>query len=485
MIESIEPIDNFNFGILRSCFNNINNKYINCLSKEEIAKYILLINSFTKREKIIVITRKINNILSGKIKNEELLHKEKCYLQLLLKSISFNKIEAEFYWQNKCKTSIYKKNKNVLIEAAAIHPLVDGKPGIEFKEHLELAIELFNIEKKAGNNPIIYVPGSLHYITNSKNNSIEIDAKPLSEAGKEFLIKEGIPEICIRANKSNIDIKKDEGVYNTSDECLVSTQIAKKENCGRIISIVSPVQIYRKALFYLEFGYIPEIYSTGSEKTMHNYIDEIFWSLYIIYRNDQDWQNGFMSYLTRKERDIDYLDKIKNYKEDIEKILDVGPGIPESVLEKKQLWVELYNIAKENMNLAKKRNKNILIDLMRVTENTSLELKRIEKLVKENNNCKVTLIYNSNVRDEDIINLFSKYSNVEISYIEKGNIDKIAQIFINGNYNKFLGMYPSYIAIDRVIEYVKKGILPTVSTLPDKKEDYIGYISKLYDNVLN
>ena len=56
-----------------------------------------------------------------------------------------------------------RKNK-VLIEVAAQHPLINGKPGEEFEHRLKKGIQIYNAEKEKGNNPIIYVPGSLHSI---------------------------------------------------------------------------------------------------------------------------------------------------------------------------------------------------------------------------------------------------------------------------------------------------------------------------------
>ena len=263
--------------------------------------------------------KKINDIYFG---NTKYVDKEVVYTILLLKSIPFNKQEADVYWNNRYESIPTNNTKNVLIEIAAIHPLVDGKPGKEFEEHLLQGMELYELEKQKGNNPIIYIPGSLRYIINKTTNEMEVEAMPLAEAGKKFLISHGIPENIIRANLSNIEFKGENGVYNSADECYVATQIAKKENCGRIISVVSPVQIYRKALFYNEFGFNPEIYATGTEKTAHNYIGEIFWSLYLTYMNDQDWQYSFLSFLTRKERNLDFSNKIIDYKDIVTDILN-------------------------------------------------------------------------------------------------------------------------------------------------------------------
>lgn len=362
--------------------------------------------------------------------------------------------------------------------------MINGKPNLEFQEHLIQGIELYNIEKSKGNNPIMYIPGSLHYVINQDTQKPQVDEQPLSEAGKQFLIEHGIPESAIRANTINLDIKGKDGVYNSGDECYVATQIAKNENCGRIISVVSPVQLYRKALFYQEFGYNPEIYATGSEKTAHNYIGEMFWSLYITYMNDQDWQVGFLSYLTRKERDIDYRDRIKNYSDVVDDILKNGPSIPEEVFAQRKEWMKLYDLAKQNMSLASGNNTNILIDLVRTEGQAELELKRLKQLIQENSDTEITILQDSCSDVSDIVEAIKQYPSVKMIKLSKRNQKNISEIFTSGNYKKFFGMYPSPISMKETVGYIKNGIIPTVSTLPDEKLNYIDNVSSLYDEVL-
>lgn len=480
-------ISNVDLGILKSAFltpNRENVLYTGTLTNEEVAKYMRYISTLTRSEKLEIITQKMNDIYQGKYKDESLLNKEESYIVLLLKSIPFNKEEADYYWKDRFQSAIHNETKNVLIEVAAMHPLDNGKPGTEFQDRLIQAIELYNIEKGKGNNPIIYIPGSLHYVMNSKNNTPQIDSQPLSEAGKEFLIKQGIPESAIRANIINLDIKGEDGVYNSGDECYVATQIARNENCGRIISVVSPVQIYRKALFYQEFGYNPEIYATGSEKTAHNYIGETFWSLYITYMNDQDWQTGFISYLTRKERDIDYPNKVKDYQDVIDAILKNGPGIPQNVFDQKKEWMQLYNSAKENMDSANAEKENILIDLIRTDGKADFELKRIGQLMQENGDVEITILVDKTTDIKDISELTSKYPSVRIVTLDKRNKKDISKTFKNGNYKKFFGMYPSSISMKQSVEYIKEGVIPVVSSLPDELPNYIENISALFEEVM-
>lgn len=93
-----------------------------------------------------------------------------------------------------------EENNKVLIEVAAQHPLVDGlKPQIEFELRLKKALQIYEKEKKNGNKPIIYVPGSLHSI--KVNGEWQTDKIPLSEAGRNFLVEHGIPEESIRSEE--------------------------------------------------------------------------------------------------------------------------------------------------------------------------------------------------------------------------------------------------------------------------------------------
>ena len=101
---------------------------------------------------------------------------------------------------------------SVLIEVAAQHPLTDGKyPNEEFTKRLLLGIQLFENERKSGNNAEIYVPGSIHSYMGVA------DQISLSEAGKQFLIKKNIPSEAIRGDELNSKYKGERGVYSSAD----------------------------------------------------------------------------------------------------------------------------------------------------------------------------------------------------------------------------------------------------------------------------
>ena len=489
-------LEHIDLGVLKSAFLTPDREhplYIDALSDEEKIKYLEELQLLTIEEKRAEIIKKFNKIqncqIKAKNKKDEEIDKETTYLILLLKSIPFTeKKDADYYWNNRYDYSNKEKSGKVLIEVAAAHPLIKGKPKPEFKERLLQAIELYNYEKAKGNSPIIYIPGSLHYIEDKETGEKLVDAKPLSEAGKEFLIENGIPEESICANMRNIDYKGEDGVYNSADECYVATQIAKEQGCQRIISITSPVTIYRKALIYNELGYNPEIYSVGTEELNHNYIGELFWSLYITYMNDQDWQSGFLAFLTRLERDIDYPHTLGENLYRIQNIINNGKenSIPQNVRAQREKWMNYYKTAQKNMKNANTTNANVLIDLIRVNGKSEFEIERIKSILnsnlEENPDTKVVILFNPSGNIEDLIKLSNQYPSIILE--PKGEKSNVVSTYKNRDFRKFYEMYPSSIAMKRAVEYIKEGVIPIVSSVPDENANYIEQISDLLDEVL-
>lgn len=485
-------LNDIELGVLKSAFLVPEREYplyTDALSNDEKIKFLEEIQNLSLEEKRKRIIEQFNKIQSCQMKDED-TERETTYLILLLKSIPFTKKEdADYYWNNRYDYSKKEKDGKVLIEVAAAHPLINGEPKLEFEERLLQAIELYNHEKNKGNDPIIYIPGSLHYIENRETGEKKVDAEPLSEAGKKFLIKHGIPEEAIRANMSNLDYKEEEGVYNSADECYVATRIANDEQCKRIISIISPVPIYRNALIYNELGFNPEIYAVGTEELNHNYIGETFWSLYITYMVDQDWQSGFLSFLTRLERDIDYPSTLGENLERIQNIIKEGKTntIPSNVQEQRKIWMELYNKAKTNMENAGNTKKDILVDLTRVEGKNDFERARIISILKknleENPDTKMVILYNQDDDIEDIIELSKLHPTIVLE--PKGEKTEIADKFKNGNFRKFYEMHPSSIAMKDAIEYIREGIVPIVSTVPEENPNYVEPISELLQEVLS
>ena len=155
-------------------------------------------------------------------------------------------IEAKFKTQG--RKNLYKK---ILIEVAAQHPLKEGKfPEEEYAKRLDIACELIDEDT------YIYLPGSLHIS----------DEMPLSEAGKEYLLKKGVPEDRI--------ITTEDEVYNSTDECKVASRILLENEFAELIFICSPAQLMRKALSYISFGVYPSFKIASCDELFHSYVEE-------------------------------------------------------------------------------------------------------------------------------------------------------------------------------------------------------------------
>lgn len=156
--------------------------------------------------------------------------------------------EMEAKYKSKGRKNLYKK---ILIEVAAQHPLREGKfPGEEYAKRLDIAYELM------GEDIYIYLPGSLHIP----------DEMPLSEAGKEYLLKKGVPEDRI--------ITTEDEVYNSTDECEIASRILIENEFAELICICSPAQLMRKALSYISFGIYPSFRIASCDELFHSYVEE-------------------------------------------------------------------------------------------------------------------------------------------------------------------------------------------------------------------
>lgn len=182
-------------------------------------------------------------------------------------------------WKDKLNTAtnnmnVATSNKSVLIEVAAQHPLIDGiMPNSEFAARLDVSIELYNKLNSRELDVHFYIPGSIHTYEGKS------DKLSLSLAGKKYLIDRGINKNLIYGDEMNEHYKGQDGVYNSSDECYVASCIFRDLKFGKIYSVCSPAQLMRKALSYIEFGCLPEMYSVPVDNMFHNYVDEVF--LYI------------------------------------------------------------------------------------------------------------------------------------------------------------------------------------------------------------
>ena len=163
------------------------------------------------------------------------------------------------------------KHKTLLIEVAAQHPLKNGEfPNEEFKSRLDSCIRYYKDEYNNFEKIYIYIPGSRHTF-----NGVD-DKISLSDAGKNYLISKSIPADCIFGEDANNKYKYNEGVYNSIDECYVSSKIYEDNNFSDIACFCSPAQLHRKALAYIKFGIIPNMYSVPEDLMFHDYVDEVF-----------------------------------------------------------------------------------------------------------------------------------------------------------------------------------------------------------------
>lgn len=177
----------------------------------------------------------------------------------------------ELYNKAKENMKLKKGNTGVLIEVAAQHPLINGeKPNEEFEKRLILAIQIFKEKQKKGKDTYIYVPGSLHM-----DNEIS-DKISLSEAGKRYLVANGINENKVYADDMNNKYKGEAGVYNSTDECYVASKMFEELNFGELNCVCSSGQMMRKMLSYIRFGYVPYMHTVSCDTMYHDYIDEIF-----------------------------------------------------------------------------------------------------------------------------------------------------------------------------------------------------------------
>ncbi len=184
------------------------------------------------------------------------------------------------------------KNKRVLIEVAAQHPLKDGwEPNSEFRARLDRAAEIYHKNTNGGIETVIYVPGSVHL-----DGDGIADLRSLAAAGCEYLCGCGVPAEALHGDDLNDKDYKGRhfhGVYNTADECYVAAQFFNSES-GRfkkLITICSPNQLMRKTLFYLENKIVPEVVTVPSEKLSHNFLYELFEATPYVLAVDHNWQS--------------------------------------------------------------------------------------------------------------------------------------------------------------------------------------------------
>jgi hypothetical protein len=215
----------------------------------------------------------------------------------------------ERYSHAKINMRTHRRNHRVLIEVAAQHPLVNGEPGQEFRARLDRAYELYSEFLKKDYEAEIFVPGSVH---------LDEDGFPenesLSNAGAKYLLtKYNLSKEAIHGEDIIRQYQADrywEGVYNTGDECYVAAQyfLSGNKSFGRLVTVCSPWQLMRKALFYINEGIIPDVYTVPTKEMYHNLIDELFEIVPYVLHTDHNYQsqNSREAKRTRVERMPDF-----------------------------------------------------------------------------------------------------------------------------------------------------------------------------------
>ncbi|MCR4649400.1 MAG: DUF4062 domain-containing protein [Lachnospiraceae bacterium] len=226
----------------------------------------------------------------------------------------FDNEEAKKLWVSKFENARKKmkthKGNTTLIEVAAQHPLKDGtSPDTEFEARLKTAFSIWKEETGNGRTVEIYVPGSVHLDTEG-----DPEINSLAYAGREYLIKLGIPEEIILADDLNekYDSERNwKGVYNSADECYIAAQYFKEKNFDKLICICSPNQVMRKTLLYINQEILPYVFSVPVKKMFHSPMDEIFTTIpYILFKdNDCQGENSEFARNSRIERMPDFASK--------------------------------------------------------------------------------------------------------------------------------------------------------------------------------
>lgn len=140
-----------------------------------------------------------------------------------------------------------------LILVCAQHPLTsDGKPGKAFTARLDEAILRYNMMKNKGQRVTLRVPGAVHFG----------DKVSLAEAGKKYLIENGVPEE---------DISADGTEKNGTDEVAFAYNIFEQAGHKQLHICCDENQVPRNKMACIEMlGIWPYFHTaTVPEETSH------------------------------------------------------------------------------------------------------------------------------------------------------------------------------------------------------------------------
>ena len=165
-------------------------------------------------------------------------------------------------------------------------------------------------------------------------------------------------------------------------------------------------------------------------------------------------------------------------------ILSDGIIIPESVKIQEEKWQKKYNIAQKNME-EKKNNEKILInlDVADLDENVITSILDVIK----NNKEKEAIIYSQSKEQIDFINNKLSLDDKQFIYYEGKEND---QFIVNEFYkesNKFKEIFEissSSDSMNSYMQYINKGVIPNIVSIPTEKENYDLKISKMYKSLI-
>lgn len=209
------------------------------------------------------------------------------------------------YWDAKFEAArAFMRERSVLpstlIEIATQHPLVNGKePNEEFIGRLELGRELFEREQARGQYVDICLCSSRH-----GHEGVE-DEISLSDAGINYLLSRGLPKECLHGMELVDKYKGEAGSFGSADECFVAASYFQDKPFGKLLAVMSPVQVFRKVLHYVEFGVLPLVFTAPAAEMYHEWIGEIFESVPRVLLTDPDLQSPSSKYAERVRRGRD------------------------------------------------------------------------------------------------------------------------------------------------------------------------------------
>ncbi len=185
-----------------------------------------------------------------------------------------------------------KHQPDALIEVSSQHPLQEGMyPNDEFAKRLLKGIALReNLLSRTRGKIMLLVTGSRH------REGDHVDERSLSEAGTEFLREHGVPPEYILGEDAMNQFKGPDhlwpGVYNSADEAYVAAELFKNnEEFGKIFSVVSTFQSFRKRLHYLWNGVQPTMVPVWMKHGHHSLLNELTKNIPYTFQVDPDWQS--------------------------------------------------------------------------------------------------------------------------------------------------------------------------------------------------